>query len=150
MRSAERSRTWIGAVLGSWIGRLYLRWLRMAQSFNRLGKAPRFVSQISNLKYEISNTKSQISNLKSQIRNLKSQISNLKFQISSFKSQISNLKFQISSFKSQVSNLKYEISNFKSQIEQSPSPGHAVKRTTANRVQSTRLVFYHRGGSSLL
>ena len=39
--------------------------------FNRVGIAPRFVFQISNLKSQISNLKSQISNLKSQIRSFK-------------------------------------------------------------------------------
>ncbi len=34
---------------------IYRALLWMAQSFNRVGNAPRFVLQISNLKYEISN-----------------------------------------------------------------------------------------------
>ncbi len=52
------------------------RAVEVAQSFNRVGNAPRFVFQISNLKSQISNLKSKISNFKSQIKNQKSQIKN--------------------------------------------------------------------------
>src|SRR6185503_7575149 len=59
---------------------------------------------------------------------LKSQISNLRFQISDFKFQISNFRFQISDFKFQISNFRFQISDFKFQISNPRSQRLVIKQ----------------------